>query len=167
MRKQTVLNKFILVLLSLNFSACSSLGKSLSSWLVTEPKIMLSGLEVEKANLSKVNLKVKVLIDNPNSFSLSLDDMTYSLKEEKTFLASGHFKKKTTIEASSKTDLTLPVELNLKSILPRLLKMSLKKEKSLTVTWNATAKFSLPLFSFILISVPFTGTSKLNNPFLS
>ena len=69
--------------------------------LIQEPAFSISSIKIQQAELVNTRLKVKLRIDNPNPFPVTLSSFEYELYGEGRFWADGTEKNVFTVPASS------------------------------------------------------------------
>lgn len=88
-----------------------------------DPVISLEQVEVEKANLWEQRLALTLLVENPNSVSLPISKLVYSIDLDGVLLASGESNSSFTVPANGHRRITLPVRTNLWRHVKRIVKM--------------------------------------------
>ncbi|MCJ8170120.1 LEA type 2 family protein [Atopomonas sediminilitoris] len=88
-----------------------------------EPEISLEQVEVEKASLWEQRLALTIRVDNPNSVSLPINKLIYSVDLDGVLLASGQSNSSFTVPANGHRRVTLPVRTNLWRHIKRIVKM--------------------------------------------
>lgn len=76
------------------------------------PKISLKNLSLEKLNLSGATLALKLGVDNPNAFGLSLDKLQYDFKVNGKRWLTGNRSALGKIGKNQGNEITLPITLN-------------------------------------------------------
>ncbi len=80
------------------------------------PSFSLGKLEVQKMGLSGIDLQLNLLLNNPNSFSFNVGEMDYSIALAGQNVAEGSRVNVTTISAKSKTNIQLPLSINVSGL---------------------------------------------------
>jgi LEA14-like dessication related protein len=140
----------VLVTVGIMISGCSALVKS--------PDVSVTGVSLSSASLSELALDVSLLVDNPNSFGITLKtvsfDVYYQSGGEWVYLSHG--------EAAGlriepgKNNVTIPVTVGSAELLRSLAEYFMKGEITLQVRGNAS-----PDFYGIAPKVPFTKTTTI------
>ncbi|HDP98161.1 MAG TPA: hypothetical protein ENN22_03130 [bacterium] len=81
--------------------------------LVKIPKIKLGSLKLKNLSLTRADLDLILELENPNPFSLALDKLNYELKINNSTWASGLTQQKLQIQNKEKSEILLPLSLNL------------------------------------------------------
>lgn len=117
------INKIImrtaLLSLILLLPACSSLRVD----DFRDPSIHLVKVEVVRAKLLEQKFNLFFRVENPNNFSLDIEDLSYSVYLNEIKLASGQSNISYTLEANSNTYIKVPVRTNLWRNLKQVIKM--------------------------------------------
>jgi len=80
------------------------------------PSVALGKLEVQKMGLSGIDLQLNLKLNNPNSFSINVGKMDYSIALAGQQVAEGARVNVTTISAKSKTNIQLPLSINVSGL---------------------------------------------------
>lgn len=88
-----------------------------------DPSIHLLKVEVVRAKLLEQKFNLFFRIENPNNFSLDIEDLNYSLYLNEVKLASGQTSLSYTLAANSNTTIKVPVRTNLWRNLKQVIKM--------------------------------------------
>ncbi|WP_229732159.1 LEA type 2 family protein [Pseudomonas sp. N040] len=110
-----------LVVLSLVF--CLPACSSLFSEDFHDPSIHLVRVEVVRAKMLEQKFNLYFRVENPNEFSLDIDDLSYSVFLNDIPLASGQRSISVTLPADSTTEFKVPVRANLWRNLKQVIKM--------------------------------------------
>jgi LEA14-like dessication related protein len=131
-------------------SGCASLMKS--------PDVSVTGVSLSSASLSELALDVSLLVDNPNSFGITLKslsfDVYYQAGGEWVYLSHG--------EAAGiriepgKNNVTIPVTVSSTELLRSLAEYFTRGEITLQIRGNAS-----PDFYGLAPKVPFTRTTTI------
>ena len=143
---------FILFLLSLTLSACSSSG---IKGLVEPPKVQVHKVQMGQLNLSGGTATFVLNIQNPNSFPIPLAGFDYGLSLNGVQVARGDKEHKVTIQARQSQKVEVPLTLsfgNMMNMLPNLL-------RSRQLDYQLDGSVHLPWFN-----IPFqrAGTTNLS-----
>ena len=116
---KTIIRRITLLGPILFLSACSSMlgGEFL------DPSIHLVKVEVVRAKLLEQKFNLYFRVDNPNDFSLDIEDLSYSVYLNEVKLATGNSNLSYNLPAKSSTVLKVPVRTNLWRNLKQFLKM--------------------------------------------
>ena len=109
---------------------------------IREPVFSISSIKIMQAELVNTRLKVKIRIDNPNSFPVELSSFEYELYGEGRFWADGKEKNVLTVPASGFTEKDLFLIMNFidmkRDLLDKVIAMELVNYRFAgTVTINA------------------------------
>jgi LEA14-like dessication related protein len=143
---------FICVLITggIVISGCASLLKS--------PEVSVTGVSVSSVSLSELTLNVSLLVDNPNSFGITLKtlsfDVYYQAGGEWVYLSHGEAAD-IRIEPG-KNNVTIPVTVSSAELLRSLAEYFTKGEITLRIRGNAS-----PDFYGLAPKVPFTHTTTI------
>lgn len=77
------------------------------------PRISLQGIKLEKLNFSGATMALRVLVDNPNNFSVALNALNYDLTINGKHWASGNSQTLGNIREKQKSLITLPLTISL------------------------------------------------------
>ena len=99
--------------------ACSSMFVS----DFRDPRIHLARVEVVRAKLLEQRFNLYFRVENPNSFSLDIEDLSYNVYLNEIKLASGQSNLSYTLAANSTTTIKVPVRTNLWRNLKQVIKM--------------------------------------------
>mgnify|MGYP003453407134 CR=1 FL=1 len=114
-----IISRMLLLGLIVFLPACSSLfiGD------FRDPRIHLVKVEVVRAKLLEQKLNLFFQVENPNDFSLDIEDLNYSIYLNEIKLASGQSNLSYTLAANSNTLIKVPVRTNLWRNLKQVIKM--------------------------------------------
>jgi LEA14-like dessication related protein len=87
-------------------------SKSGSVPLIKIPNIGVQSLRVERLNLTGADLALRIKLDNPNSFSLLLNQLNYGLEINGSQWLDGASNLSQSVGAKNESILTLPISLN-------------------------------------------------------
>lgn len=99
-------NVFTLVFVLLFITGCAGLKKPL------EPKISIEGIKVEDVNLTRAKIGVDLLIYNPNSYDIVVQDIDYSLFLKGSKVLSDKLAPNAVLVAQQETPIKVPVFVN-------------------------------------------------------
>jgi LEA14-like dessication related protein len=108
-----------------------------------KPEVHVLKVQVKKANLTTVELLVRLSIQNPNSFDLRFSHLQYQLFFHEKPLAEGERKEDVIIKENSTEEVEVPVTVHTREAL-LLLPALLHNEKP-KVKWTAKTVFISPL----------------------
>jgi LEA14-like dessication related protein len=116
---KTIIIRIVLLGPILFLAGCSSmLGGEFR-----DPSIHLTKVEVVRAKLLEQKFNLYFRVDNPNDFSLDIEDLSYSVYLNEIKLANGNSNLSYNLPANSSTVLKVPVRTNLWRNLKQFLKM--------------------------------------------
>jgi len=116
---RTIIMRVALLGLILFLPACSIM----SSDDFRDPSIHLVKVEVVRAKLLEQKFNLFFRVENPNNFSLDIEDLNYSVYLNEVKLASGQSPLSHTLAANSNTTIKVPVRTNLWRNLKQVIKM--------------------------------------------
>ncbi len=99
-----------LLLLSFTLTACQHLPS-----IYEEPKVSLAGLELGEVKGFKLPLTLVLLIENPNSYALELDQLSYRVVLQDVEIAHGSSTDPVAIAAGQQSRFKVPVTVNMLS----------------------------------------------------
>ncbi|SMO82260.1 LEA14-like dessication related protein [Gracilimonas mengyeensis] len=112
------------------------------------PKLSIKNVALENLSLTKADVEVNLIIDNPNAFDLSFSNFNYNLSLNDTSPISGTMDQAIHINQKSESEVTVPISLSLLEMgaaLQSVLRGGDDIEYSLE--GSSTVDASLPLFS--------------------
>ena len=113
------LTRLAVLSVTLFLSACSSLFSN----DFRDPSIHLVRVEVVRAKMLEQRFNLYFRVDNPNSVSLDIQDLSYSVFLNDIKLASGQSNISFTLSPNSTTEIKVPVRSNLWRNLKQVIKM--------------------------------------------
>lgn len=129
--------------------------------LIKPPEIDVTDLSVEDVGFSGATIVVEALVDNKNVYSLSFEDMDYSLQIEDNEAIEGHKSEVINIPAKDSAQVTIPVEIDFKEMGKGLIDLIRKGDD---LTYNFILKTALVSDEHILqeseITLNATGSLK-------
>lgn len=126
----------MLSLLCLTLTSCSLMRSAFGPQQV---KVAVQDISIKGMNGQNVHIDVRLEVDNPNSYSLTLGDFVYHLEVNGTELVSGNYGEDIKLTAAAKTIATIPLALNFTTTLKLLGQIS-QKNHGLVAKWRASAK---------------------------
>lgn len=129
--------------LAMVLSGCSTLSR-----LVFEkPHAELSSVKVSKLSLNELDIELALILENPNSFALTIESLEYSLAAMGAELGQGKMGDKVVIEGGSVRTLRVPFRLSpIKAM--QLAAMMVDKPSALNVKMTGSAKLSYLMGTF-------------------
>ncbi|MFT5888709.1 MAG: LEA14-like dessication related protein [Zhongshania sp.] len=97
------------LLFVLLLSACSAFNP------ISEPEVAITSIKFAPSNGFQQQLMVGLQLDNPNSFALHLGRLRYQLSLQGHSLAGGSFNEALSLPANGRSQIVVPVEINLLS----------------------------------------------------
>ena len=88
-----------------------------------DPVIRLERIEVVRAKLLEQKFNLYFRVENPNSFSLEIEDLSYNVYLNEIKLASGQSNLSFSLEPNSTTTIKIPARTNLWRNLKQIIKM--------------------------------------------
>ncbi len=113
------ITRLAILSVTLLLSACSSLFSS----DFRDPSIHLTRVEVVRAKMLEQRFNLYFKVNNPNSISLDIQDIRYSVFLNEIKLASGQSNASFTLPPNSTTEIKVPVRSNLWRNLKQVIKM--------------------------------------------
>lgn len=110
-----------LFVLLVGFSACTFFKKTVGL-VPTKPKVELESIGVKNLTWEKVQLLVGLKLQNPNSFSLDLSNLDYSVTYQEQIVAEGKYPKPFKLESDDLSRIQLPISLHAAKIMELLSK---------------------------------------------
>ncbi len=101
------MKNYLAVLLALLVSACASLNP------IAKPEVAITHLALGESRGFQQSLNVGLQLNNPNAFDINLGRLRYQISLAGKSLAGGSFNQEVLLAANGKTNITVPVELNL------------------------------------------------------
>ncbi|NGP76042.1 LEA type 2 family protein [Balneolaceae bacterium YR4-1] len=153
----------LLVMITL-FSGCSALQDLANS--VQKPRLSVTDMRVSGFNFNEIELTYDITIENPNALSLQLDSYNYDFKlNDRTFIQ-GQQQENSTIEASGKSTLKVPVTLNFQELYQGI--QTLAGADQADYEFLSDLTFDLPVLGLTKIPVSRKGSiPMLNSPSIS
>lgn len=113
------ITRLVLLSMTLLLSACSSLICN----DFRDPSFHLSRVEVVRAKVLEQRFNLFFSIENPNNFSLDIQDLNYSVYLNEIKLASGQSSMSHTLAPKSTSEIKVPVRTNLWRNLKQVIQM--------------------------------------------
>tara|TARA_R110002167_G_scaffold75337_3_gene210231 strand:- start:491 stop:958 length:468 start_codon:yes stop_codon:yes gene_type:complete len=99
----------IAITVGLLLSACAAFNP------IAEPQVAITHIKMAPANGFQQTLLVGLQLDNPNSFAVNLGRLRYQLSLQGQALAGGSLNESFSLPANGRTQIVVPVEVNLLS----------------------------------------------------
>lgn len=147
---------FSFVLIALLMSSCSSLSS-----LVEKPGLSVANFSMVDGNLFQQTFRVRLKVDNPNSFSLPILGLNYGLNIAGIDVANGTTANGVNIPANGTDYLDIDLSTNLLKSLPELSNVLKSGGKDLSYNF----KGNLNLDNTFIKTVPFNKTGSFNLDF--
>lgn len=144
---------FLLVLQVLASYGCATMQQSLEA-----PEISLAGLSLIEASLSKQRYDLRLHVRNPNSISLPVRGMSYSVKLAGESFAQGESLQAFTVPASGEANIDLSVTTDLLRTLSGLQRMIGQGEQKLAYELGGTLQLNLPFVK----ALPFSAAGEVD-----
>lgn len=127
------------------------------------PVISLQSLKLESLNFSGATLSLKLLVDNPNNFSVALDSLDYDLKINGQHLAHGSSSTLGNIKEKQKSVISLPLSISLMNLSSGISDV-LKSRETLnyTIAGKLSGSSSNKLIGHFDMPIERSGNVKLN-----
>jgi len=146
---------FIIALFTL--TACSNTGNSFSGIQAIAPKVSLENVQLVKMGLSEQVYRLRLLIKNPNSFPLPIQNLNYKLFINNQEFAKGLSNKSVTIPSLGEGYLETDISSNLADVIEGWGQwFSLAKQ---TLDYRITGNIGVTSFA---IPFPFQYADKVN-----
>jgi LEA14-like dessication related protein len=127
------------VVLALALSACSLVHPHFE-----QPTVRVVGLELRGGNLLQQHFAVKLNVQNPNSRSLPVRELTFSLKVEGVDFASGLSEQAFSVPALGNADFDMDISANLGVAMLTLANKRQQHADALAYELTGTARIDLP-----------------------
>jgi LEA14-like dessication related protein len=114
-----------------------------STWVSSrfqDPQVQLLSVEVVRAKLVEQEFLLKIRIDNPNSVSLPVRSLNYSVTLDNVLLAQGESREWFNVPAHGRHTFELPVQTNLWRHMRRVIKMLEKPESPIAYTFTGSVQ---------------------------
>lgn len=93
--------------------SCSTVGK----WIYSEPKATVKSIDVQHLSLSKLQLGIRIHLENPNSFALEVSSLDYRILAFSNVVGDGRLAEPVKLAAKASMDVTLPVNIDSEKVL--------------------------------------------------
>ncbi|MDF1692790.1 MAG: LEA type 2 family protein [Zhongshania sp.] len=100
---------WLVILAAVLMSACAAFNP------LEKPQVAITHIKMAPANGLQQRLLVGLQLDNPNSFALNLGRLRYQLSLQGQALAGGSLNESFSLPANGRTEIVVPVEVNLLS----------------------------------------------------
>lgn len=150
---KTLSRSFSLILVALLMSSCSSLSS-----LVQKPGLSVADLSMVDGNLFQQTFRVRLKVDNPNSFALPILGLNYGLNIAGVDVADGTTANGVRIPANGTDYLDIDLSTNLLKSLPELSNVLKSGGKDLSYNF----KGNLNLDNAFIKKVPFDKSGSFN-----
>lgn len=101
-------NIFIVTVLALSLEGCQYF-KDFFSPVFQRPVVTVQNVQLGAITYQKVSLKIKLLVQNPNSFSLDFSNLNYQIFLNKELVGYGNYKGKIELKQQENSELALPL----------------------------------------------------------
>lgn len=93
-------------------SGCASLtGK-----ILKDPEVFLNGVEVTDFSVKSISLNLRLIVRNPNSIPLKLNQINYSLKVANQLVSEGLFENGINVPAQGEGEVVVPLKLKFQTL---------------------------------------------------
>lgn len=139
-----------IVVLMFFFAGCASwTGK-----ILKDPEVLLNHVEVSDISTKDISLNLRLIVKNPNSIPLKLNEINYSLRVADRMVTEGQVEKGINIPASGEGEVVVPLKFQYStvgSIFEGLMKRTLTRDYEIT----GSAKVGI-------FSIPFAKKGEIN-----
>lgn len=137
--KKTFQSILICTLLALSLPGCQYL-KELFGPVLQHPQVSVKDVQVVSANFYELKIKIKFLIQNPNSFKLEFSDLNYDIALSKRRVLYGTFHEKIYLPPEDNTVVEVPLAIkNVDAV--HVLSEVLRKHKPLRLELKGSVDF--------------------------
>lgn len=152
---------FLLLLIFILSGGCNTLQDLANR--VQKPQLSVTDVRVSGFNFNELKLTYDITIENPNALSLQMDSYNYDFKLNGQTFIQGQQQENSTIEASGKSTLEVPVTLNFKEVYEGI--QTLAGEDQADYEFLSDVTFDLPVLGLTKIPVSRKGSiPMLNSP---
>lgn len=134
---------FIALGLAGSVSSCTWLKETIGLG-PRRPKVTVTEVAVTKASLVMLELSVKVMVENPNSFDLVVNRLRYQMVAADLEIARGIHNARVTVPGEGRSTVQLPLTIDARNVMKLARDLLSKKDDVLTVM-TATAEIDTPL----------------------
>ncbi|RZA14768.1 MAG: hypothetical protein EOP10_27485 [Proteobacteria bacterium] len=135
-KRLRVLSTIVAALLLTSAFACSHL-RHLLGVVADKPQVRLITVDVKSISMQKMDLDFVLEVLNPNSFSVDIEELQYSVKSLDLDLGDGAYRDAITLKSHEKTEVRLPLRVDPNKIVV-LMKKYLENPKELKVKLKAS-----------------------------
>ena len=153
---RTILRSTLVLFLSLSLAACSSLSS-----FVEKPGLSVANFSMVGGNIFQQTFRIRLKVDNPNSFSLPILGLNYGLNIAGVDVANGTSNNGVNIPANGTDYLDVDLSTNLLKSLPELSNVLKSGGKDLSYNF----KGNLNLDNTFIKRVPFNKSGSFNLDF--
>jgi len=143
----------VLILSTVLLTGCSSL-----SGLIDKPQLSVADFKLTQANLLQQSFKIRMKVDNPNSFSIPVLGLNYGLSIAGVDITQGTTNQGVRIPANGTDYLEIDFSTNLLKTLPDLKDVILSGGKSLSYNLTGDVNLDNPIIS----KLPFSKTGQFD-----
>lgn len=143
--------------LALALVAISTLGLSCTP---AKPTLSVKGANVAAADFDGATIDVDVEIDNPNSFPIAADEVSFTASLEDKRAATGSLKKRITVESKSKARVKVPVRLRYADVSAAVDAAAGRDHWR----YGVTGEVALNPIDKVSLRLPFTKSGELDAP---
>lgn len=130
------------IAIALSATACAAF-RTLIGLGPLRPKVQVTDIQIEKANLMALDLIVSVRVDNPNDFALDLSNLHYQLQAAGLSVASGNYAPRIVIAEKASQTIRLPLSIDPAAAL-KLAQQLIGGTDDVTAVTTAVADFVTP-----------------------
>ena len=146
--RKTLNFRWFLLLSCVLFAGC----ETVTTAILKEPEVSISGFRVINANLINQKFGVKFKLDNPNSVSLPINKISYSLVLANREFANGVTNKAFRVPANGSEEFEVEVNMNILESASYLSTIMEKGGKDLDYSLLGKVEVDLPLLGSVPIS---------------
>lgn len=147
----------LIILISLFFllNSCAEILKFLQQSNIQKPTAQVTNSKITGLSFTQADLLFDVQIDNPNTVSINLAGMDYSLKINENALFSGNKTDALAIAAQGASSVQIPVTLKYEDIYKAV--SGLADKKNSTYSFDGGLSFNLPVLGNVRLPISTTG----------
>lgn len=133
---------FLILGLTLQLSGCMTLREMLG-WGVEKPKATLSSVSITAMSFDSIDLQISLTIQNPNGFTIGLENLEYQVEAIGLTLGSGEYQEAFEVAGKGSGEILLPLSIQPKAVL-EILKRYGDDPKELVVQVVGKGRFTTP-----------------------
>ncbi len=118
---------------------CQYLREAFSS-VLQRPTVAVKDVQVVSVNLDELNLKIKLLVKNPNSFKLEFSNLHYTILFNDFQVAEGTYKDRMEFAPEDNMSLDIPLTLSTSEAL-KVLRDAFRKQSNIDVAVQGWVNF--------------------------